>query len=707
MEQEPFNANEFIERLAWGVLSTQKEDSSNSIPTLLNTFEDAIRHLTVLQLRVQKKCEKLEAACREEESQHWQKMGQLEEKNKAAIDAFQELDARINNVATKVVYLGDQLENVNTPRSRAVEAQKLLTLFSGFLKPSAALAPVFTDKEQLSEAADIIQKLQLVAQELPAGKYGVAQKQIGLKYDEIERSLIEEFVRAQSESDRQRMKHIASILSHFKGYSQCIDAFIEQSQMGAFASGDLFLDVMPLCERNAAVIKEVFQNGEQVMGKFILNIFYGKLQEHIVGRLADRSRPDQYLKRLHELYSRTTKLSIDLARFDTGNDHTFLSKLVKSIFQRYLESYISFEIRNLKERNALTLKKFYESKNHQKKPINTGGIQELRRDLQAVIVAKTGVAWESHGAETFLSEQIAVGLLDETRQALTRCQALSRSDECAQNATQIADVLLQSLVEELIDYALELGLHAVPPSEAKSQPDIHFFGVVREVNAIIHLMDRLFQDGLLPLVVSTPRHAECLQRKKTILDGLEAKLETGVDRSLAAIVGYVKVTLQTEQKKSDFKPETDDVAVVAMASPACVKVCRFVASQAERIRQTLDGKNVDAVLTELGLRFHRVIYEHLQQFQYNSMGALCAICDVNEYRKSVHDFKVPVVTALFDTLHNLCNLLLVLPDKLQQFCTGDQLAGLDGSVLSTFIRLRADFKTAKLGAYLKTVTSEK
>ena len=55
--------------------------------------------------------------------------------------------------------------------------------------------------------------------------------------------------------------------------------------------------------------------------------------------------------------------------------------------------------------------------------------------------------------------------------------------------------------------------------------------------------------GLLPLVVSTPRHAECLQRKKTILDGLEAKLETGVDRSLAAIVGYVKVTLQTEQKK--------------------------------------------------------------------------------------------------------------------------------------------------------------
>ena len=69
-----------------------------------------------------------------------------------AIDVFQELDSRINSVATKVVYLGDQLENVNTPRSRAVEAQKLLTLFNGFLKPGDVLAPVFTDKDQVSRA---------------------------------------------------------------------------------------------------------------------------------------------------------------------------------------------------------------------------------------------------------------------------------------------------------------------------------------------------------------------------------------------------------------------------------------------------------------------------------------------------------------------------------------------------------------------------
>lgn len=50
------------------------------------------------------------------------------------------------------------------------------------------------------------------------------------KYDEIERSLIEEFIKQHSHNNLTRMKEIASILTHFKGYSQCVDAFIEYSQ---------------------------------------------------------------------------------------------------------------------------------------------------------------------------------------------------------------------------------------------------------------------------------------------------------------------------------------------------------------------------------------------------------------------------------------------------------------------------------------------
>lgn len=50
-----------------------------------------------------------------------------------AFQHFQELDDHISYVATKVCHLGDQLEGVNTPRQRAVEAQRLMTYFNEFL----------------------------------------------------------------------------------------------------------------------------------------------------------------------------------------------------------------------------------------------------------------------------------------------------------------------------------------------------------------------------------------------------------------------------------------------------------------------------------------------------------------------------------------------------------------------------------------------
>lgn len=70
--------------------------------------------------------------------------------------------------------------------------------------------------------------------ENPSFRFEGAKKKIASKYDEIEKLLIEAFVTAHEKEDTARMKEIAAILSHFKGYTQCVDAFIEQSQMVYF-----------------------------------------------------------------------------------------------------------------------------------------------------------------------------------------------------------------------------------------------------------------------------------------------------------------------------------------------------------------------------------------------------------------------------------------------------------------------------------------
>lgn len=42
--------------------------------------------------------------------------------------------------------------------------------------------------------------------------------------------------------------------------------------------------------------------------------------------------------------------------------------------------------------------------------------------------------------------------------------------------------------------------------------------------------------------------------------------------------------------------------------------------QIEQIKDSLDGTNLELVLTELGVRFHRVILENIYQFTYSIQG---------------------------------------------------------------------------------------
>jgi len=70
-------------------------------------------------------------------------------------------------------------------------------------------------RSRLHEAADIIQKLQLIAQDLPPGKFVEAQSDIDAKYNEIQKSLVDEFIKGHKSNDRQRMKELVIIRHKF------------------------------------------------------------------------------------------------------------------------------------------------------------------------------------------------------------------------------------------------------------------------------------------------------------------------------------------------------------------------------------------------------------------------------------------------------------------------------------------------------------
>ncbi|KAG7238549.1 hypothetical protein INR49_030822 [Caranx melampygus] len=709
--EEPFDADEYIERLAWRTPGGGSKGGAEAFDPkrLLEEFENHIEELKQLDERIQRRVEKLEHQCHREAKEFAHKVQDLQRSNQVAFQHFQELDEHISYVATKVCHLGDQLEGVNTPRQRAVEAQRLMTYFNEFLDGDLR-SDVFNNPDKIKEAADIIQKLHLIAQELPFDRFADVKAKIASKYHDLERQLIQEFTAAQRRGEIGRMREVAAVLLHFKGYAHCVDVYIKQCQEGAYMRNDVFEDTAVLCQRVNKQVGEVFSSPETVMAKLIQNIFENKLQAHVKEKLDGTRHSDveQYLKNLYDLY---TSVGHEAYRVQLGlRQAHLLAKLIKSIFSSYLESYIDMEREYLRTRGAMILQRYYDSKNHQKRPIGTGSIQELKERIRQRTNLPLGPSIDTHG-ETFLSRnwlltccrRHAMLLRGATGfQIPLTCPRMPSQFSCCWSTICAWNTLTtpwrlafqrQSVtVSEYLSF-----MHSIPSADAKNA-NLYFLDVVQQANSIFHLFDKQFNDQLMPLISSSPKLAECLHKKKEVIEQMEVKLDTGIDRTLNCMVGQMKHILATEQKKTDFRPE-DENNVMIQYTTACSKVCAYVSRQVEHVRKSMDGKNVDTVLTELGVRFHRLIHEHLQQYSYSSMGGMLAICDVAEYRRCAKDFRVPLVLQLFDTLHALCNLLVVAPDNLKQVCSGEQLTNLDRNLLHAFVQLRVDYRSARLGRH--------
>ncbi|EJW86320.1 hypothetical protein WUBG_02769 [Wuchereria bancrofti] len=689
LEQEPFDAIDFVERLAWRL--TGGKDDIN-VTDLKTKFEEEIGNLQMLSDQFQSKISSLEQQCNNDKREYLNVLHKLHEQNADAMDKLKQLDSTMQTVSTKVVHLGDQLESVHLPRARANEALQLMKHFDEFLADQPLSSDIFTDPDRLLESAAMIQKLSSISQELAKDKYSNVQIRIAHKYDEIERLMLEEFVRAHRQGNWRRMHEIAAILADFKGYSQCLDAFVEHMQINAFRGASVFDDILSLCQKTQPMLKEIFPNPDQVMSKLVLNLFHGKLQEVIATKLSDSENDlEAYLTLVYDLYSRTQKLVSSLVALRiTGTDLQFMDTLVRSVFGRYLETYPTIERQFLTEQCGAILSRFYESKNHQKKQIQSGGLQDLKRDIQARLLNV-----ETYGGETFLSEEVAINILQETKNAFQRCQLLCDKDEAPKMTETIFDVLLRFLYTEHLDYAIDLSLAGISLAEPKTEPPNYFFSVVQQAVAITHLFHKQYDDSIFPFVSETPVEDICTKKRADCLRNVESRINLGLERQINAVVGYIRFLLTNEQKKADFRPEDENQMVTAMSN-ACALVVKYLNAEVQVIRDSLDGGNLMALMLEFGRRFYKVLLTHIYQFTYNSQGAMLLLCDINEYRKCILSWKIPEIGKQFEALHALANLLVVVPENLNEACSSQLLIDTDRRMINSFIQLRMDYRTAKL-----------
>lgn len=596
-------------------------------------------------------------------------------------------------MAAKVVHLGDLLESVNTPRARAEEAEKLMLKFGDFL---GEVSDVPLTKQNIYENSDLIQKLHLIAQELPSGgKFDETKVRITTKYSQIESDLIDEFRNAHEIGDVEKMTQLASILAHFKGFQTCVDTFITDAQRDAYMRSNVFEDIVQLCKTTQKLVHQVFSNPNQIMVKFITNVYTVKLQDYISSQLqlADKG---EYLRKLVEMHSKTEQLSLELTRLRI--EYSLLQKLSRQIFQKDLDNYMEKEKQYLRERLDHLLTRYYEDLGHVKR--QTGGLQDLRRDINALIrpLAHISIApvAEDFGGETFLSETLAANMLQELRLSIDRCRLLSRQAERSKNACQIWQLLQSRLCSEHIQYALEIGLRCIPQNDAKTEPRLAFLDCVRECNTMVHLLDDLFAKSVVPLIASSPEYSLVLQKKRECTDQMETKMQQGIEYCLRAMMSWIRELL-SEQRRNPMNPSETS------SSPTCARVCRYVNDCASLVQRNLDGQNCVAVLTEFGIQFHKAIYDHILTMQYDPhTTAYIIMCDVSEYRACARQLP-PFIGRLFEVLSNLVNLLMTPPNKLQDLLNSHALKQLDQQVLQSFVELRTDAKQERLvQVYFKT-----
>lgn len=60
---------------------------------------------------------------------------------------------------------------------------------------------------------------------------------------------------------------------------------------------------------------------------------------------------------------------------------------------------------------------------------------------------------------------------------------------------------------------------------------------------------------------SSPEHSGVLQRKRQLVQRVQQRLSGGLDRLTGAVCLYTKHLLHTHQRKTDYKPEQDNMSL--------------------------------------------------------------------------------------------------------------------------------------------------
>ncbi|PAA83561.1 hypothetical protein BOX15_Mlig004319g1, partial [Macrostomum lignano] len=679
-------------------------------------FERVVAQLDELRAALHQDQSRLIERAKTEESRCRDEVASIYATFEQVRDHFDQLDRRITAVSHKAGHLGDQLESANGPRERLAEMELLVRHLHEFCLESRTSFELTHGSPKLAETAATIQKLYQICSEFPdTDEFLKTKQRIIEQYKKVDEFLYKEFESAFLSKDYNYCHRLSVILASFKAYSRCTERFVTESlKTLPYLDSDVHRELKQCVSRTMESARLIFASPEPVMCDFIQAIFSKRLKDLVANRFRQVDPNDRtaYLKVLESVHQENRRACDDLAELHLGVD---LAKLSHTLFLPYLSGYFQVERENLNERCQMVLDRYYEEQGHVRRKEVLQQQQVGPHNLLQHIFS--GASEEQGAGRVLLCGLSVANIVAEVSQSCSRCRHLSQSSEFFQRAKELADIFFRYIYDEHVTYGLRLAALGLPQTDEVAQrPNLSFLEAVREANMIFHLCESKYSEILAPALKSapggaSPQLAQVQERRRAISCGLEAQIQQGLERTLAAIVGHVRHLLNSEQKAADFRPpiggSDGGASISGGATHACAQVCAYISGHVVGRLAFLDGKNGQLFRDELGIRLYRCLVEHLHKFKYSLSGGLQALCDLTEYMACLkpvrHSGFLVDGHDLYDVLCKLLNLLVIQPANLHDICEEESLRSLSREVKQSFIMLRTDSGSAEVKAALEKI----
>jgi len=180
---------------------------------------------------------------------------------------------------------------------------------------------------------------------------------------------------------------------------------------------------------------------------------------------------------------------------------------------------------------------------------------------------------------------------------------------------------------------------------------------------------------------------------------LETKISDGMNVAMHSIFASLERILM-DQKKHDFKFKVES-EYNNDPTKVCQVLVKFVCNIYDTVVDTLDGRNVEIFLEELGLGIQKSLMAHFKKFKISKgLGGLKLMRDLAEYKDTLKLFQIPTVDEACEILGEISKIHLVAPENLKTVVEEGLLSRMDKNELLAYVRLRNDYKSTWIGKFI-------